>query len=51
MSIMFYILKIPKRVFSIGAFNVELKANPRTLRVSAGLIIPSSQRRAEEKKG
>ena len=46
-----YILKIPNRVFSTCAFNVALNANPRTFRVSAGLIIPSSQRRAEEKYG
>lgn len=43
-----YILKIPKRVFSIDAFSVALKDNPRTFLVLAGLIIPSSQRRAEE---
>ena len=38
--------KTPKRVFSIGALRLAESASARTRRVSAGSMIPSSQRRA-----
>lgn len=37
-----YILNTPKRVFFIGAFSAALRLSPRTIRVSAGSMIPSS---------
>jgi hypothetical protein len=44
-----YILNTPNRVRSIGAFRHALNANDNTVRVSLGMMIPSSQRRAVAK--
>ena len=41
-----YILNTPKRVSGMGAFRLALMARPRTSRVWAGSMTPSSQRRA-----
>ncbi|SAK97737.1 hypothetical protein AWB75_07144 [Caballeronia catudaia] len=41
-----HILNTPKRVSSIGAFIVAANPRPKTSRVCAGSITPSSQRRA-----
>ena len=41
-----YILKTPKRVSGIGAFSEADMAKPKTSRVCAGSITPSSQSRA-----
>jgi len=41
-----YILKTPKRVSGMGAFRLALMARPRTSRVWAGSMTPSSHRRA-----
>ncbi len=43
-----HILKMPKRVCSIGALRQAESARPSSRRVSAGSTTPSSQRRALE---
>lgn len=45
-----YILKTPKRVFCVGALRAELRLKPRTRRVSAGSIIPSSHNLGRKQK-
>jgi len=45
----FYILKTPKPFLAKGAFRLADKASPSTRLVSAGSIMPSSQRRAVQK--
>src|SRR3954467_1507242 len=41
-----YILNTPNRVRSMGAFSAAERPRPRTMRVSAGSITPSSHNRA-----
>ena len=43
-----HILKMPKRVSSMGAFAASERPSARIIRVSTGSITPSSQRRAVE---
>lgn len=44
-----YIRNTPKRVFCMGALNAALRLRPRTMRVSAGSMIPSSHSLQREK--
>lgn len=44
----YYILKMPKLVSGIGAFKEALKLRPKTVRVCAGSIMPSSHNLAVE---
>ena len=45
---LFHILKTPNRVSGMGALRAAEIPRPRTVRVCAGGITPSSQRRAVE---
>ena len=40
---LFYILKIPNLVFSIGALSAALRLNPNTFLLSAGSITPGEE--------
>lgn len=50
-SCLSYILNTPNFGSSIGAFRAALKLSPKTVRVSAGSMTPSSHNLADEKYG